>query len=324
MRQPVLWIAVVVAVLLAAGWAFAVIEDRRRRAMHARLATVLGTVPPATDAVGGALSLRRPRSSTGTPRPTLKVRLSQRLAQELEATGERLTTTGLLLAASVGVLVVGVVCIGFLRLPMVVSGPLVLAAALGTPIFWLRNVQQRFQRQFVDVFPDALDIIVRAVRAGLPVLDAIEAAGGNVPEPVASEFRRLLDELRIGVDLDGTLEHAANRVRVTDFRFFAATLALQRRTGGSLAETLANLAALIRQRKEVRLKARSLSAESRASAYLIGALPFCVAGFMYFTKPDLISVLFIDPRGKVILYVAIALLLLGFALMRTMLKKVLR
>jgi tight adherence protein B len=213
------------------------------------------------------------------------------------------------------------VCGEVLRWPHLVTAPLALAAGVAAANARLRSAQRRFQRQFIDRFPDALDVMVRAVRAGLPVLDAIEAAAGSVPDPVGSEFTRLLDELRIGVEMEESLERAANRIRVNDFRFFAATLVLQRRTGGALAETLGNLAGLIRRRKEVRLKASAISAESRATAYLLGALPIAMFGVMYLINPGLIMLLFTDSRGRVILGIAVVMLVMGFALMNVMIKK---
>lgn len=321
MSHPALLAVAALSVVLAAAWLLATLNERRRRSTQIRLAAVLGTDVQASRGIGTPLSLRLPRAPGQARRGSLLAQLRHRLAEELEATGDRMTIARLLTVALVGALITAVLLLGVFQWPAVIALPLVLAAGAGATTYWLRAAQRRFQRRFVDLFPDALDVVVRAVRAGLPVLDAIEAAGSNVAEPVAGEFRRLIDEMRIGIDLEGTLDHAANRIRVNDFRFFAATLALQRRTGGSLAETLANLAGLIRRRKEVRLKARSLSAESRATAYVIGVLPFVMVGVMYLINPKVVSLLFTDHRGKIILGAAIFLLAMGFAVMRGMLKR---
>jgi len=188
----------------------------------------------------------------------------------------------------------------------------------------LRFAQSRYQRQFLDVFPDALDLIVRAVKSGLPAPEAIELVTREIRPPVGTEFRRLLDELRIGTEMAEALEHAANRIRVPDFQFFVVSLLLQRQTGGGIAEILANLSGIIRQRKDLRLKARALTAEAQASAGLVAATPFVAGVGLFLINRDLVSVLFTDPRGRFMLGVALASLLTGIVAMRALIKRNLR
>ena len=163
--------------------------------------------------------------------------------------------------------------------------PVGIAAGIAGAALLLRVAQSRYQNQFLDAFPDALDLIVRAVRAGLPVNDAMQVAGREVRPPVGLEFQRTLEEMRIGIDIDEAMQHTADRIRVPDFRFFVVALKLQRRTGGSLAETLANLSSIIRRRKEIRLKARALTSEAKASATVLGLLPFVARGAVVFSQP---------------------------------------
>jgi tight adherence protein B len=320
MTHPALLAAVAVAVVLGAAWLSVIIAERRRRSIQGRITAVLTGAPLRSASSSGGISLRRD-VPTGGVLQLLPAWFDRYLTEGLGATGDRVKVQSLVIAAFIGALVAAGFLIGLLRVPILVSVPLVLAVGIGAALLYLRRAQQRFQRQFLDRFPDALDVIVRAVRAGLPVLDAMEAAVSNVSEPVASEFRRLVDQWRIGIDLEPSLEPVLNRIRVNDFRFFAATLVLQRRTGGSLAETLGDLADLIRRRKEIRLKVRALSAEMRASAYVIGALPFVMTGLMFFISPSTTSMLFTDPRGRVMLGTAAVLLVSGFALMNVMIKK---
>ena len=185
-------------------------------------------------------------------------------------------------------------------------------------------MQSRFRNKFLDVFPDALDLIGRAVRAGLPVFDAMEVAAREIRAPVGLEFQRTLDEVRIGVEIVEALQHTADRIRVPDFRFYAVALALQRRTGGSLAETLANLSNIIRRRKEVRLKARALSAELKASATVLAILPFLVGAILFFLNRELMSILFVDPRGRFMMGLAFLSLGTGIAVMALIIKRTLR
>jgi tight adherence protein B len=323
---PALLGAVALAVVLAAGWVASIAAERRRRALQSRLAAVVATAPQggAAAAPEAAMALRRALSRGGRGLPVLPARLYQWLHVELHATGDRLKLRDLILAAAAA----AVLAIGFLagvaKQPAFVVVPLALAAAVAMPLGVLRFSQGRFQRQFVDGFPDALDVIVRGARAGLPVLDAIEAAATTVSGPVASEFRAILDQMRIGLDLEDLLEHAGDRIRVNDFRFFAAAIVLQRRTGGSLAETLANLSALIRRRRELRLKVRALTAESRATAYLLAALPVIEVAYVYMINRPLMSLLFTDPRGRVVLVIAVVMLIFGMLMMRSMIKNATR
>ena len=198
------------------------------------------------------------------------------------------------------------------------------AAAAGAPALLLRFAQSRYQRKFLDIFPDALDLIVRAVRSGLPAPEAIELVSREVRPPVGTEFQQLVDELRIGTELEEALQRAADRIRVPDFRFFAVSLLLQRQTGGGIAETLSNLGGIIRQRKAVRLKARALTAEAHASAAIVATTPFVAGVGLFLINRDLITVLFFDPRGRFMLGIAVASLLTGIAGMRALIKRNLR
>ena len=195
---------------------------------------------------------------------------------------------------------------------------------LATPAVLLRLLQSRYQTKFLDPLPDALDLMCRAVRAGLPVFDAIEVASREITAPVSTELHRTIEEMRIGVDIDEAMQHTADRIRVPDFRFFAVAIRLQRRTGGGLAETLTNLSGIIRRRKEIRLKARALTAESKASAAVLGLLPFAVGGLLFFLNPSLMSVLIDDPRGRFMLGTAFLSLAIGIVVMAVIIKKSLR
>jgi tight adherence protein B len=174
------------------------------------------------------------------------------------------------------------------------------------------------------VFPDALDLVGRAVKAGLPVNEALATAGHEIADPVGSELRRALDQVQIGVQMIDALQQVAARVRAADFRFMVVALALQSKTGGSLAETLANLSKVIRARKALRLKARALTAEAKASASVLAALPFIVGGAMWMMSRDLTLALWIDPRGRFMLGLAFVSLVTGLTTMYVIVKRALR
>jgi tight adherence protein B len=134
----------------------------------------------------------------------------------------------------------------------------------------------------------------------------------------------MLGEVRIGVELEEALQRAAERIRVPDFRFFVASLLIQRRTGGGIAETLANLSAIIRQRRAVRVKARALTAEATASTGLVATMPFVAGLGLFIINSEVMSVLFVDPRGRLMLVIAAVSLLSGIAVMKAIIRRALR
>jgi Flp pilus assembly protein TadB len=202
--------------------------------------------------------------------------------------------------------------------------PVGIASGITGAALLLRVAQSRYQNQFLDGFPDALDLIARAVRAGLPVHDAMQVASREVRPPVGPEFQRTLEEMRIGIDVDEAMQHTADRIRVPDFRFFVVALKLQRRTGGSLAEILGNLSSIIRRRKEIRLKSRALTSEARASATVLGLLPVVLGALLFFLSHELMAPLLSDPRGRFILGVAFLSLMAGITVMIVMIRRSVR
>ena len=316
MFDPILFAALLMTTLLG-GALFWVLRQERRRANLEPILSTIARAASIADVQG--FSLRR----SGPKRTALPTPLSSRLDLALASTGNRigpahLVAVGIAAASTIGLASVAVSVHPMLAIAL--GG----AAAAGAPALLLRFAQSRYQRKFLDIFPDALDLIVRAVRSGLPAPEAIELATQEVRPPVATEFRRILDELRIGTEMDEALQRAADRIRVPDFRFFAVSLVLQRQTGGGIAETLSNLSGIIRQRKALRMKARALTAEAQASAAIIATTPFVAGVGLFLINRDLISVLFVDPRGRFLLGVAVASLLTGLAAMRALIKKNLR
>jgi tight adherence protein B len=314
--DPILLAAIVTTVLLG-GALFRVLRSERRRAnLEPLLSTIAMTAPSADVQV---FSLRR----SGPERNALSTLLSSRLDLAFASTGNRVGPAHLVAAGTAAAAIIGLVSVAASVHPIlaVAFGG---AGAAGAPALLLRVAQSRYQRKFLDIFPDALDLIVRAVRSGLPAKEAIELVTREVRPPVGTEFQLLVDELRIGTELEEALQRAADRIRVPDFRFFAVSLLLQRQTGGGIAETLSNLGGIIRQRKALRLKARALTAEAHASAAIVATTPFVAGVGLFLINRDLITVLFFDPRGRFMLGIAVASLLTGIAGMRALIKRNLR
>jgi tight adherence protein B len=294
-------------------------SDRRRQFVQQRLHSI--TV--GKDDIKPVLRLSRMRQT-----PTVVFQLPRkfraRLDTTLESTGNWIGLSHLIIVG----LVAAIIAIGFTSRILALNPALVMLlsvlAAVGAPIFLLHYAHTRYQTRFLDVFPDALDLVRRGVKAGLPVTEALATAGREIADPVGSELRRALDQVQIGMQMIDALQQVSSRVRVADFRFFIVALALQSKTGGSLAETLANLSAVIRARKALRLKAKALSAEARASAAVLAALPFLVGGAMFLMNRDLAMPLFIDPRGRFMLGVAFVSLVTGLITMSIIVKRAVR
>ena len=316
MHEQIFFAALGSTILLGAALFWVLRAERRKAILEPRLRAI---AEPRSSPNQVIVSLRRPRLG----RKALPAVLLARLDVALAATGDRIVLAHLVAAGSVAAAIVGC-AVGIMQTPPGLSLALASAAALYAPCLLVQFAQRRNQRRFLDSFPDALDLIVRAVRAGLPILEAIELAASDVRGAVGIEFERMLGEVRIGVELEDVLQDAAERIRVPDFRFFVASLLIQRRTGGGIAETLANLSTIIRQRRAVRVKARALTAETTASTGIVAAMPFVAALGLFVINPEVMSVLFVDPRGRFMLGIAVVSLLLGIAVMKAMISRSLR
>ena len=201
-------------------------------------------------------------------------------------------------------------------------------AWLGLPLGWIvlsRNFfnwcRRRRQDKLFQQFPDALAMIVRAVRVGIPVTDSIQAVGRELEAPTGPEFARLSDELSIGMTLEDALRAMAQRNALQEYRFFATALSLQSQTGGGLSETLENLADVIRKRVAVRQKGEALAAEAKMSSIVLALLPPLAAAGLFIMNSAYIIMLFVDPLGQKILAAAILALSGGIMSMRMLIRK---
>jgi tight adherence protein B len=149
---------------------------------------------------------------------------------------------------------------------------------------------------FTAKFPDAIELLVRGLRSGLPIGETLGVVAQEVPGPVGEEFKLVTDRIKIGRTMEDALQETADRLNTPEFSFFCITLAIQRETGGNLAETLNNLADVLRKRAQMKLKIRAMSSESKASAYIVGALPFMVFGMIMWLNPKYMGTFFTDER----------------------------
>ena len=167
---------------------------------------------------------------------------------------------------------------------------------IGGPHFVVGKMIARRVRKFTANFPDAIELMVRGLRSGLPITETLGVVATEIPGPVGIEFRMVSDKMKIGRTMEAALQETADRLGTAEFQFFVITLAIQRETGGNLAETLSNLADVLRKRAQMKLKIRAMSSESKASAYIVGSLPFIVFGLVWFINPDYMAGFFVDQR----------------------------
>jgi len=171
-----------------------------------------------------------------------------------------------------------------------------IVAGAGIPHFVVNRSIKRRINKFNAKFPDAIDLLVRGLRSGLPVGETLGVVAVEIPGPVAEEFKAVVERMRIGRTMEESLQAAADRLGTAEFQFFVITLAIQRETGGNLAETLSNLSDVLRKRAQMKLKIRAMSSESKASAYIVGALPFIVFGMIWWINPKYLGGFFVDER----------------------------
>jgi len=171
-----------------------------------------------------------------------------------------------------------------------------LFVGIGLPHFVVGKMIIRRVNKFNVNFPDAIELMVRGLRSGLPITETLGIVSSEIPGPVGMEFRMVSDKMKIGRTMEAALQDTADRLGTPEFQFFVITLAIQRETRGNLAETLSNLADVLRKRAQMKLKIRAMSSESKASAYIVGSLPFVVFTLVYLMNPSYMGKFFIDER----------------------------
>jgi tight adherence protein B len=201
--------------------------------------------------------------------------------------------------------------------------PSIAGGVLGGIILpWLyvkRAVAKRMKR-FIKQLPEALELMVRGVRAGLPVTESFQLVANEMEAPIADEFGSIVDAIKLGQNLDVALWDTEKRLPIAEWRFFIVSLAIQRETGGNLAETLSNLADVLRKRQQIRLKVKAFSSEARAGAWILGALPFVMFGLIYTLNRPYVMQLFTDSRGVFLVAAAGVSLTLGIIVMAKMIR----
>ena len=227
-------------------------------------------------------------ASTLIPKPAL-------LRKRLEMSGKNISLAKYA-AICLGIVVVTSTLLMFRGAPFLLALFIGLFVGIGGPHFIIGKMIGRRLNKFNVNFPDAIDLMVRGLRSGLPITETLGIVAGEIPGPVGIEFRAVSDKMKIGRTMEAALQDTADRMGTAEFQFFVITLAIQRETGGNLAETLSNLSDVLRKRAQMKLKIRAMSSESKASAYIVGSLPFVVFTLVWLINPTYMGGFFTDQR----------------------------
>jgi tight adherence protein B len=312
--------AVVVAFIFCIT-AYAISEGLGGRHYRRRLAAVRDRAQGIASAQTGATrSLARQQSSTPKIDRVAHQWLPRRdvLAARLACTG-RTISVGQYALTCIGLSMLFAIAVIFAT-PLGVLPGLLIGLLLGValPHKIVGRMGKRRVAAFIALFPEAIDLMVRALRSGLPISEAIIGAGHEIGDPVGNELGRVEAGMRMGRDLETLLWDIATRIDMPEFRFFIIALSVQRETGGNLAETLANLSDVLRRRRQMRAKVRAMSSETRATTMILGGLPVVVIMLLALTSPHYLVPLYSDVRGLVIDGLAVAMLGTGVVIMTRM------
>jgi tight adherence protein B len=293
---PILMIAgpailiIAMLVLAFAGPSTAKAQTRRLSAVRDRHSNSTGAVVEA--------QMRRILAARNTKMDNLAARFLPKPAEikkRLDMTGKN-WTTGNYMVACIGIAAVvagGLMLKGAPILLSLFSGSFL---GMAVPHMVVGFMIKKRVTTFTKSFPDAIDLLVRGLRSGLPITETLGVVASEIPGPVGVEFRSVADKMKIGRTMDAALQETADRLGTPEFQFFVITLQIQRETGGNLAETLSNLSEVLRKRQQMKLKIKAMSSESKASAYIIGALPFIVFFLIMQINPTYMGMFFSDSR----------------------------
>lgn len=244
------------------------------------------------------------------PRPAL-------LRLRLEQTGKNWTLSHYVLV-TLGLTILAILGLALRGAPLILAVSVGLFVGIGLPHFIISKLIKRRITKFTARFPDAIELMVRGLRSGLPISETIGIVAAEIPEPVATEFRAVSDKMKIGRTMEAALQETSDRLATPEFQFFVISLAIQRETGGNLAETLSNLADVLRKRSAMKLKIRAMSSESKASAWIVGALPFIVFGLIWFINSQYMQNFFVDERLMIAGGIGIVWMAIGAFIMSRM------
>jgi tight adherence protein B len=316
--------ALALAFLAAAGiggvaWVFLYPLLSGEKKAELRRATVARPEPAAARSAD-----KNQRSRREQVEVTLRDLEARRLKEKRIPLSVRLTQAGLNWSTQKFMVVSGVLAAVFFAAAMFVGGGILGAAGLafaggfGLPRWGLSFLKKRREAAFLKALPDAVDVIVRGIKAGLPLFESIKVVAVDAPEPLRSEFLAIIETQAIGMPLGDACARLYERMPVPEANFFGIVVAIQQKSGGNLSEALGNLSKVLRDRKKMAEKIQAMSMEAKASAGIIGALPPIVMILVYLTTPAYISLLWTDPTGQLMLVACVTWMSIGIMVMKKM------
>jgi tight adherence protein B len=319
--MPFVIVGVIAVFMLATLLTVGVVVVRPRMRLRRRMA--------ALDLIGGGHA----SAAAGKDNNPRQKRIQDKL-KELEGKGKKqarrnqirssLAQAGIALSIRnylIAIIALGVACaLGSMVLGMSVMAavPIGVMASLALPKMILGFLAGGRQKAFTKEFANAVDVLIRGIRSGLPVGECLAIIGREMPEPVGQEFRLLVEGQKIGISIDELLRRGLERMPTSEYKFFAIVLQIQQSTGGNLADTLENLSKVLRARKKMKDKVQALSSEAKSSAAIIGSLPFGVMALIYFTNPEFLMPLFTTTVGHYLMIVAAVWMSIGVGVMMKM------
>ena len=301
------------------AWVFIYPIISGERNAERRMASVARAEPMAARPTRGAQKTRREQVEGTLKDIELRQRTTKRVPLAI-----RITQAGLSWSTRRFLLTAGALGIGAFLLVLPTGAGLLaaigfaFAAGGGLPLWLLSFLKKRREARFLDVFPDAVDVIVRGIKAGLPLLDNFKVIAADAEEPVRSEFRSIIETQTVGLPLGEACLKLYERMPVAEANFFGIVISVHQRAGGNLSEALSNLSRVLRDRKRMKAKIQAMSMEAKASATIIGALPIAVMALVYFTSPQYIELLWTTSMGHAMLAGSVLWMATGILIMRKM------
>jgi tight adherence protein B len=239
------------------------------------------------------------------------------LRRRLEWAGLNIEPKVYWMLSATAALVAIAVCL-LTRQSLIATVLVTLPVGLGLPRWILSFLKGRREKAFTAEFANAIDVIVRSVKSGLPTNEALKIVAREIPDPVGSEFNKLNEGLKVGVTLEQSLKKMFDNMPTAEVSFFGIVMTIQQKSGGNLSEALSNLAFVLRDRKRLQGKIRAMSSEAKASAMIIGSLPPVVMGLVYMTSPQYIALLFTERMGNIMLVGCVVWMTIGILVMKKM------
>ena len=301
------------------AWVFIYPIISGERNAERRMASVARAEPMAARPTRGAQKTRREQVEGTLKDIELRQRTTKRVPLAI-----RITQAGLSWSTRRFLLTAGALGIGAFLLVLPTGAGLLaaigfaFAAGGGLPLWLLSFLKKRREARFLDVFPDAVDVIVRGIKAGLPLLDSLKIIASEAQEPLKTEMRAIVDTQTIGMPLGEACARLYERMPLPEANFFGIVISIQQKAGGNLSEALGNLSKVLRERKKMKNKIRAVSMEAKASAVIIGCLPVAVAILVYLTSPDYIELLWTTDLGRVMIFGCAVWMSIGVFVMKQM------